>query len=99
MLDKSKTNNLNQTNKMNFKALATAALASLALTSVALPEAKAYTSCNSYGSQTTCYGSDGSTYTGTTYGGQTTFYGYDSNGDYNAGSCSSYGGVTNCYSY
>lgn len=58
-----------------------------------------YMTCNSYGSTTSCYGTDGSYINGSTYGGTTTFYGNDSNGDFTSGSCSSYGSTTSCYSY
>ena len=66
----------------------------------AAPQAKADSlRCNSYGSSTSCYGSDGSSYRSNTYGGSTSFYGTDSYGNSYSGRCSSYGGSTSCYSY
>ena len=76
------------------------ALAILAATAFIAPEAKAYSSCNSYGGQTSCYDySTGSSYNSSTYGGTTTFYGNDSNCNYYGGSCYTYGNYTSCSSY
>ncbi len=58
---------------------------------------EAQTTCSTYGGQTSCYGSGGSSFNSNTYGGQTNYYGTDSNGNSYSGSCSSYGGQTTCY--
>ena len=63
------------------------------------PAANAYTTCNSYGGRTSCYGSGGSSYNSSTYGGRTSYYGTDSNGNSYSGSCSSnsFTGTTTCF--
>ena len=67
------------------------------LSPAGMQSAQANMSCNTFGSRTTCYGSDGSSYSGNTFGGRTTFYGTDSNGDSYSGSCNSFGSQTTCY--
>ena len=90
---------LTETN-VNIKAIAiTTALAAAAFIGAA-PEAKAnYYSCNSYGSYTSCYGSDGSSYSGSSYGGYSTGTYYDGNGNSFYTSCSTIGSYTSCSSF
>ena len=76
---------------MNIKAITTAALAAAALaTGFIAPEAKAYSTCSTYGNTTYCNGSAGSS-TYSTYG-STTYY----NTPYGSGSCPTYGSTTYC---
>ena len=76
------------------------ALAIFVAATLIAPEAKAFTTCNSYGSQMSCYDySSGGSYNSSTYGGTTTFYGNDSNGNFYNGSCYTYGSYTSCSSY
>ena len=86
---------------MNIKAIVTSAIAAAALaTGFVAPEAKAnYYSCNSIGSYTSCYGSDGSSYSGSTIGGYTSGTYYDGNGNSSYQSCTTIGGYTSCSSY
>ena len=81
---------------VNIKAFAVSvATAALAFTTAyAAPEAKAYTSCSTFGNTTYCNGSSGSS-TYSTYGG-TTYYNGNYNGNSYSGSCSTYGSTTYC---
>ena len=91
-----------------YKAVAgIAAASSIALGAGALtlitpaPEAKADSaSCSTIGDYTSCYGSNGSSYSSTTIGGTTFFNGSNGYGrDSYSGSCSTIGNYTSCSSY
>ena len=68
-----------------------ATASSIALFTFVAPQAKAYTTCSTYGNTTYCNGSEGSS-TYSTYG-NSTYY----NTPYGSGYCSTYGSTTSCY--
>ena len=86
----------------NIAAAASIALAAGAAGVIATaPAAKAdYASCNQIGDYTSCYGSNGSSYSSTTIGGTTFFNGSNGygRGSY-SGNCTTIGNYTSCNSY
>ena len=98
-LSEGMTLTINNTQMKLFNAIA---IATLAAASVAVaPQAKAdYASCNSLGGYTSCYGSNGSSYSSYGIGDNyRQFNGTTSNGDYYSGSCTRIGNYTSCSSY
>ena len=63
---------------------------------VGISPAFAGTFCTTYGNQTSCYGSQGNSYT-TTYGNQSSTYGTYNNGQSYTRYCTTYGKQTTCY--
>ena len=92
---------LHQTQMKLVNAIAAASATASILLGAPMIEAKAdYTSCNSFGDMTSCYGSNGSTYN--SYGisdSYRSFSGTDSHGNFYSGSCMSIGDYTSCTSY
>ena len=87
--------------QMNFKSLAIAAFGAFAGLAISgTPGFAQYTSCNSWGNSTNCYGSNGSSYNSYGIGNNhRSFYGTTQNGDFYSGSCTRIGNYTTCSSY
>ena len=81
-----------------FTIVASAALAATAFLGAAPAKANYY-SCNSIGSYTSCSGSNGSSFSGSTIGGYSSGTYYDGNGNSSYTSCTTIGSYTSCSSY